>query len=138
VAATSENGEASYNLPDNVSNIDAGTITYRLVLRLKSGGSEESPIVAINKPLANVTGVVIYPNPASNQLTIAINSDQQQQMSYAIISMQGQILLTGSQVLIRGQNSVNVNEIEILPPGAYIVRIQLQDGLVQKKLIIQK
>lgn len=136
--ATGENGEASYNLADNVSNVDAGTITYRLILRQKGGGSEESPIVAINKPLANVTDVVVYPNPASNQLTIAINSDQQQQMSYSVIAMTGQVLLSGSQVLVRGQNSVNVNEVQVLPSGAYIVRIQLQDGLAQKKLIIQK
>jgi hypothetical protein len=138
VDASGANGEASYSLPDNVSNIDAGTITYRLVLRLRGGATEQSPIVAINKPLANITGVVVYPNPASTQLTIAINSDQQQQMSYAVISMQGQLLLTGSQALARGQNSVNVNGVQVLPAGAYIVRIQLQDGLIQKKLIIQK
>ena len=136
--ATGAVDEASYTLPDNVSNIDAGTITYRLIMRLKGGAQEESAIVAINKPLADVTGVVVYPNPAANQLTIAVNSNAQQQMSYSIISMQGQILLTGSQVLVRGQNSVNVNGVQILPSGAYIVRIQLQDGLVQKKLIIQK
>jgi len=138
VSSTGEDGEVSYSLGDNVASLHVQTITYRLQLRFKGGNTMESQVVAVNKPLTQAEGIIVYPNPASHQLSIAINSDKQQQLSYTVINMQGQVLLTGAQVLTRGPNTVNVNDLEVLTSGAYIVRIQLQDAVVQKKVIIQK
>ena len=138
VNASASDGEVSYSYNDNVASLHTQTITYRIILVFKTGDMKPSAVVAISKPLEQSDGLVVYPNPASSQLTIAVNSDKEEQLSYVLISMQGQVLQTGSQTLTRGANSINVNGLQFVSSGAYILRIQTQDYVVQKKVIIQK
>jgi hypothetical protein len=138
VAASGANGVVNYSFDDNVASLHTQTITYRIILHFKTGDLKPSSVVAINKPLDASDGLVVYPNPASTQLTIAVNSDKEQQLSYILINMQGQTLATGTQTLTRGSNSVSVNGLQFVSSGAYILRIQTQDYVVQKKIIIQK
>ncbi|TDX00139.1 T9SS type A sorting domain-containing protein [Dinghuibacter silviterrae] len=138
VNATGMNGIADYSYNDNVASLHTQTISYRIVLHFKTGDQKPSSIVVISKPLDNQGGLVVFPNPASTQLTISITSDKEQELSYTLISMQGQILTTGAQTLVRGGNTVIVNGLQYVASGAYILRIQTQDAVVQKKIIIQK
>ncbi len=131
-------GDATYTYGDNLSGVHTETATYRIILVFKTANTETSSLVAINMPLTLSEGVIVYPNPASNQLTISINSDKQQSMTYTMLNIQGQSILTGGQALTRGANSVNVNGLQVVSDGAYILRIQLQDNVIIKKVIIQK
>ena len=138
VAAAQESGQVNYNYEDNVSSIHVQTITYRIVLHFKTGDLEPSSIVAISKPLDLASGLIVYPNPTSGQLTIAVTSDKEQVLTYNLISIEGQMIVTGSQTLSRGANSVNVNGLQLVSSGTYILRIQTEDYITQKKVIIQK
>jgi hypothetical protein len=138
VTVTGAYGNATYTYNDNLSGVHTETATYRIILVFKTGSTETSSLVAINMPLTLSEGVIVYPNPAANQLTISINSDKQQSMTYTMLSIQGQAVLTGGQALSRGANSVNVNGLQAISDGAYILRIQLQDNVIIKKVIVQK
>jgi hypothetical protein len=138
VQTVNEDGNATYAWNDNVASLHTETITYRIILVFKSGDTQPSNVVAINKPITFSGDLIVYPNPANTQLTIGVNSNIQQTLTYTMYNMLGQLLVTGSQVLSRGVNSVNVNGLSNVPSGAYILKIQMQDGVVQKKIIIQK
>jgi len=138
VNTAATDGEVSYSYDDNVASLHTQTISYRIVLVFKTGDQKSSSVVVVAKPLSLEEGLVVYPNPASSQLTISVNSDKEEQLSYVLINMQGQTLASGAQTLTRGANSISVNGLQYISSGAYILRIQTQDYVVQKKVIIQK
>lgn len=138
VNTTGADGEVTYNYDDNVASLHTQTISYRIVLVFKTGDQKPSSVVVVAKPLSLEEGLVVYPNPASSQLTISVNSDKEEQLTYVLINMQGQTLASGAQTLTRGANSISVNGLQYISSGAYILRIQTQDYVVQKKVIIQK
>ena len=70
--------------------------------------------------------VSIYPNPATNQVTVSIEKEAE----YALVSINGQLLQAG--VLVIGENSLN---IETLSNGLYFLNIKNTNGMLSKKII---
>jgi hypothetical protein len=77
-------------------------------------------------------GVSIYPNPAKSEVHVDIPSFTQA-LSYTIVSMNGQVKQSG--ILSKKTNFLDVSHLE---PGYYVIRIAIDNSLIQKALIIQK
>jgi len=90
----------------------------------------------LNKLFCNVHGINdemqigtigVYPNPAKNQLYISVKRDLH--FSFQILDLTGQIQLAGSNV-----SSVDISG---LSKGVYMVRIQQEQKIFVRKLIIE-
>ncbi len=71
----------------------------------------------------------MFPNPASNQVTINLNVPSAQLKIY---SMQGQFVI--KKVLTRGNNNIDISRLNA---GVYLINIELNNKIVTKKLVVQ-
>ena len=82
--------------------------------------------------------VSIYPNPASEELNIAIRSDKTQEIRYRLIDALGQTILQKA-FRVQAGNSLEQTAVGGLSPGIYILRVSnIQTGeTVPKRVLIR-
>jgi hypothetical protein len=78
-------------------------------------------------------GANIYPNAATNTITIETNSGWPGEMIINISNLDGDLILHGK---VQNQEKTVV-DVSALPPGMYFVEIRTVAGRVTKKLVIQ-
>lgn len=87
--------------------------------------------LSVNEATIFEKNVVLYPNPASNYVTIEHKISTDSKLEYNIIDIAGRIVG-------RGTSSFNENiSIENLKAGNYIIKIKNEDGFVTNKKLIK-
>ena len=76
--------------------------------------------VGVNSPNLSVSNIIVYPNPATEELNIAGVTAP---TDYRLISITGSILRDG--ILQRGKNSISMKEY---PSGVYVIELKGDDG----------
>ncbi len=106
---------------------------YRLQIVDKDGYTEYSPIRT-----ANGDAIVsrLYPNPATNQITITFNSDKSQSAQIEVITLNGKRQKVMQVVLTPGINT-QIIALNNLVSGSYVVRMTSAGGeiLLSEKLL---
>ena len=100
-------------------------ITYTLVIS-----------VGLNE-IENFTDVKLYPNPTNANTTLEFENQSENEATVTIINQLGQIITVQNVNLIQGNNSIELNTIE-LNNGLYTVVLQTENNSVNRRLIIQK
>ena len=80
------------------------------------------------------------PNPAQQQTTLYLRSEQSEEVSIAIIDVHGKVLQQPSDLqLLAGQEIQHVLDLEKLgiPSGLYLVQLRGETFQSTQKLIIQ-
>ncbi len=75
----------------------------------------------------------IYPNPASNKLTIKLNSQESKSINLEVVDMMGKIILNKTANINIGENELEINVSNLLQ-GTYILSITDSKQLQTKKL----
>ena len=75
----------------------------------------------------------IYPNPATNKISIATNTNLQGETTICIFNMNGALL---QQEKFQSQNQIEL-DVSALVKGFYLVKIQTRKGIETKKLVVQ-
>ena len=80
----------------------------------------------------------IYPNPATTNLTIKFETESTEIAHVKIIDLTGKIVKDFSKDLVL-ENGIYKGQLDIetLKPGIYFVRVEQQDTVFSKKLIIK-
>jgi len=100
--------------------------------------------ISIGKP-ANISNnsiisnsLKLYPNPASNNLTVRFNSSNNQNVTLSITSILGTTVFTKNINAKIGENinNINLNKLNI-PKGIYLVMISEGNTKIAKRLIIK-
>jgi hypothetical protein len=81
----------------------------------------------------NNAGITVYPDPAQDKITITSSGTLQRQTLVSIFNMQGQQMM---QTQFNNQNTMQL-DVSILAKGIYIVKVQSENGIANKKLVIQ-
>ena len=100
-------------------------ITYTLVIS-----------VGLNE-VENFADVKLYPNPTSANTTLEFENQSANEATVTIINQLGQIITVQNVQLVQGNNSLELNTIE-LNNGLYTVVLQTENNSVNRRLIIQK
>ena len=79
---------------------------------------------------SKVDEIIIYPNPASEKISVILNSSIENS-SYSILDITGRSVMSGN---LLGQNS-EINTME-LSKGTYILRIKNSKTTLTKKFLI--
>ena len=76
---------------------------------------------------------IIYPNPAKDKITIINNGNLSVKTQISIFNVTGQQVLSE---IYNNQNQIEIN-VNSFSEGIYLLKIQTNDGMVIKKLVIQ-
>jgi hypothetical protein len=96
----------------------------------------DQPTTGLNTKVA-INSFDVYPNPASNEVNVSIESSNSADVSVKVINNLGQIMISKNQALNAGANTINI-DTKSLPSGIYYVSYDAGNGAVTKKLTITK
>ncbi|HXB44314.1 MAG TPA: T9SS type A sorting domain-containing protein [Puia sp.] len=71
---------------------------------------------------SSATHFAIYPNPAKEELTVAVSLDKKQKGLYCIYDQAGKKLVSNTVSLNEGANTIFV-PVSSLPAGFYIIQL---------------
>ena len=90
-------------------------------------------VMGINSLEKNLQSVQLFPNPATNKITISKTADLQKETIVSIYNIQGEMVITNTFYY---QNIMEM-DVSLLAKGVYIVKIQSEKGVGSRKLVIQ-
>jgi Zn-dependent metalloprotease len=95
-----------------------------------------SCVSGLNKNILKDAEIVLFPNPASDEITILCNYSGTKQLDVAIYDLLGNVVYKDEGTFSnKYQNKLNVSSF---PEGVYLVKISDGQGAINKKLTITK
>jgi hypothetical protein len=82
-------------------------------------------------------GLVVYPNPASNDVFISFDNQSGNAMSIELVDQLGRVVYSTSEIQIIGFNTIALNSSNV-SDGMYSVRLQSGNNSITKRIIIRK
>ncbi|MDI1355988.1 MAG: multicopper oxidase domain-containing protein [bacterium] len=89
-----------------------------------------SNALGIQKSVAVIDELIVYPNPGSTVLLLQINGKNTIQ-TYSVIDVLGKEIINGKCA----GTGIERIDISILPAGVYFLRVKMPDGILEKKFI---
>lgn len=83
-----------------------------------------------------LSGMKLYPNPASDFATVAISSSESANASMTIFNLMGQMVYNENVALNEGENTITVNTSNF-QAGVYMINITTNKGTSTQKLIVK-
>ena len=75
------------------------------------------------------SSATIYPNPASDHVSISFESNVEENIPLHIRDLGGRIVYSDRQDIYKGDNTLFINGLD-LPEGVYFIRLQI-NGMIQ-------
>jgi hypothetical protein len=138
---TQTSGKGTGDFTVKLEGLKAGTMYYARTYATNSVGTTYgncisfiagSP-VGIGEFNMNTPDFSIYPNPATNKISIETKSNLQGETTICIFNMNGALL---QQEKFQSQNLIEL-DVSALAKGFYLVEIQTKKGIETKKLVVQ-
>ncbi len=123
----------SYSYIDN--NPLKGISYYRLKQTDRDGRFTYSQVVVVNNSNA-ATLFTIYPNPAKEEITMAVAMSSKQDGVYSIYDQAGKQCLSGAVSLNKGVNTISL-AVRSLRAGIYIIQLKTSAGVKQSQFVKQ-
>jgi hypothetical protein len=140
IPALSDTTIHSYAYPDNVENITANKVFYRLKIIDKDGLYTYSDLLPVelsaNPTGSNANALKVYPNPAKDQLTILFNLQNAAEAELRIIDISGKIVLRNTVNNNPGNNIVFIN-LSVVSSGMFYVLL-IADNTIQKTQFVKQ
>ena len=118
---------ATYNAEVRDKNLCLSSIVPRVVGCLARELEAETDLSVFN----------VFPNPATNHLTLNFNSGNTDNYTIRLIDIFGRVVYTQNDASALGSNQVQLN-VEDIANGMYLVTLQNGNNLLQKKVLIDK
>ncbi len=133
---TSTSKNATFTYPAN------GTYIVKLIAFSTGGIDTTTQTIKILATgvadINNISSLVMYPNPAQNELNIEFVLDKKAPVSVQIIDISGRIVKeVMNENLSTGNNNININLNEV-KNGFYFVRMSSMNGTKVSRLMIAK
>ncbi len=135
-------GHGDFNAPINLySYNDPEQLTRSAYYRIKM--KNENTIIAMSR----VVQVSLSPftfsfvsviNPFNSSLVFDLTSDQSGKADMELVDQLGKTVMKKSLEINSGINHTELYNTDILPAGIYVLRIQLGDAVLQKKVLKQR
>ena len=99
-------------------------------------------ITSMSVGLNDANGVIaqsmLYPNPAVDMTTLAINANNASKAEIVVVDMLGRVAMNlGSYNLVSGDNNITINTSN-LAEGTYFVRVITNEGMTSNRLNVVK
>ena len=127
----------NYTMHDNISNLQATVIYYRLRSVDIDGKNELSNIrvIRIGKGSENNISILTYPNPVTNDLRITVPANWQNKKAvYEIFSANGQV---AKRIETGNSSQTETVNVSNLAPGFYLVKVSCNNETAQQRIVKQ-
>ena len=84
----------------------------------------------------NISGMKMYPNPASESVNIAFSAENAESGVVSVMSLMGQTVYTSNVEVNEGYNLINV-PVKSFTSGVYMVTLRTNTGISTQKLIVK-
>ncbi len=128
--ASGKNLLSSYSYDD--ASLRNGTVYYRLQLMNNDGSSKLSDVRQITEKRDG--GGTVWPNPASKELNVTINTSSAEQASIQVTNEAGMAVISQTVPLTKGANQFKVN-VSLLAKGAYRLQMNTAKGLITQPFV---
>lgn len=135
VAAINQNTH-TYQFEESWAQAHVSLYYYRIKQLDRNGAVFYTNTVMVKRNLAQVEAV-LYPNPAINTSTLKINAPHTTEAQVRVVSANGKVMSLKSLKLNKGENFVQVADINQWPAGLYIVQCTTTSGTITLKLMKQ-
>jgi Secretion system C-terminal sorting domain len=125
--------EELYTESDDVTNLHAANVYYRLKISGSDGSYTFSRIVTMNLKEAN-NNLIIFPNPFTDYISLKVKSMQEAKLRITIYDDAGRALKKQLNDLYRGDNIIIVSGLQFLSKGTYILKTESGTQTLQYKL----
>lgn len=127
----------SYSYSDNVNRPGSNVVYYRLKQVDINGKSTFSTTVRLNLATSSSSiKVDVYPNPFSADFTVALNASKTGSAVLTLRNNAGQLIATRNLKLIKGNNSILINNLPELSTGVYVLSINNDE--INQNIRLQK
>ena len=137
VATIKANRASTYTYPDDVSNVNAPNVYYRVNQVNKVGNSYLTNVVAFKLEHANNFMVKAFPNPFVSELNLTITSKVAGNAVIKMMDMRGRALLMKPAKIESGKNQVNISNLGVLAHGMFIIEVSLNGKILAEKVVKQ-
>ncbi|UOQ64656.1 malectin domain-containing carbohydrate-binding protein [Hymenobacter volaticus] len=79
----------------------------------------------------------LYPNPVSEKATLSFTAAAKQAARVEVLNSQGQVALQETQSTVAGANQLELATSK-LAAGVYIIRVYLQEGIINARMLVVK
>ncbi|HKP31851.1 MAG TPA: T9SS type A sorting domain-containing protein [Chitinophagaceae bacterium] len=131
------NGSALNNYTFNDADAIPGINYYRLKLLGTDGSFKYSHVRSVTINDRN-TGVIITPNPVDKHANLKFNSVSAETITVSVINSSGVTVMHRSYRTEQGQNNIQIDKLDALPAGVYVVRLERTSGIMNIKMMIQR
>lgn len=119
----------------NANGVLTGKTNAGFTIQMGNGDNNTSGPNSINT-IGNQTDVKVYPNPASENITLSFETENAEKMNVTIYSITGQKVLENNFSAQSGLNQKMIN-VENLETGVYIIKLKSSLGFVTKTISIK-
>lgn len=114
------------------------TVYYRLKQTDFNGDFEYFNVAVANCLTNSATKVTIFPNPTNRFLNVEFNIDEQINYNLTITDLLGKMVFVENVAnLKKGKNTINF-DLNIVPKGIYLIKIELGNGYQMVEKIIKQ
>jgi hypothetical protein len=134
-----KNGTSYYHTTDNISTLNTLVVYYRLkqVDKNESYSYSEIKALTFKQQISNDIQIeTVYPNPFIDNIAIEITLNKASNVQYQIIDLFGRVLAQKDEVLANGNHHLQINDLNKLPKGIYLIKINTDT--YSKQLRIEK
>jgi len=78
----------------------------------------------------------VYPNPSRDIFNVSFVSEEVQDLEIRIVNLLGEVIFTENKKEFVGQYTKQF-DLATYPKGIYMLEIEMDDGVVNKKLVLQ-
>ncbi len=134
------NGNSNHNITytfDDINVLNSGTYYYRLKQFDFDGSFEYSKVISIRIDKVTDEDIQIFPNPAVDQVNINIDWKEGASVKVYILDAQGKMVMDHmiDRTLEYNSQSFNVPVYD-LPKGVYFFRVEVENAVFNKKVLI--
>lgn len=84
----------------------------------------------------NISGMKMYPNPASESVNISFSADNAENGVISVMNLMGQTVYTENVEVNEGYNMINI-PVKGFTSGVYMVSLRTQTGISTQKLLVK-
>lgn len=124
-AALGNTGRSVYQVTDNISNLPDEVLYYRLKMVDMDGKYTYSNVIMVRKEKKTISGISLSPNPvmSSGNATVRFDAAGNAMVTLRVLDMAGRQVLQQQNNVTGGTNSIQVNNLNRLQPGLYIIQL---------------
>ena len=108
---------------------------YRLRLTDLEGKTSYSNVLLVKGKSSAGTGFKVYPNIVQSSATISMVSQTKQLASLTIVDFSGRIIRQNAIQVQSGSNSIQINGLEKLSTGMYIMTIDIPGARYSQQIV---